>query len=371
MKFFKRFLLLVVSLISFLEIYGIKESAKFEQNCSIITKEQSQIFVEPNINRAPLLEAISKAKETIYILTYKLSDDKIIDSLVEAASRNVNIFILIEPEIYGHDKSANANSPIEKLKQIAKVCIRPVSDIGMEFNIEQFHGKVFIFDKKFALVSTGNIDAESFDGVKDKNIPPARDFIISVNNKAMVYQLCNVFERDYNKICELNGQSNSLLDSKKCKEDIKSENQYIVVGPDHQREAFLNLINSARSSIDFYQQSCQDKEVIEALLKAAKERNVKIRCIMPCYPFKYGENPSEQGQTKIKEVGGQVKLIDNDLYIHAKVMIIDNKDMYIGSCNFYEKSINKCREIGVVTSDQNQIQTVKKVFEADFNSGLK
>lgn len=53
-------------------------------------------------------------------------------------------------------------------------------------------------------------------------------------------------------------------------------------------------------------------------------------------------------------------------YIHAKVLIVDDKEMYVGSSNFYANSIDQTRELGILIKDSKQIKIVKDQFEKDW-----
>jgi len=53
-------------------------------------------------------------------------------------------------------------------------------------------------------------------------------------------------------------------------------------------------------------------------------------------------------------------------YQHAKVLIIDDKIMYVGSINFSRQSMEENREVGIITINKNNIDKVIETFEKDF-----
>lgn len=70
---------------------------------------------------------------------------------------------------------------------------------------------------------------------------------------------------------------------------------------------------------------------------------------------------------RFEEAGGMVYLT-NQVNVHAKVLIIDDRILYIGSTNFYQPSIDKNRNVGLLTQDQKLIAEVLAVFKKDKQS---
>ncbi len=308
-------------------------------NIGLSSFNKESIFIEPESGRRPWVDAIFSAKKTIYMSAYKLSDPIIIGSLKEANKRGVKIALLIEPFSFEHSNSSNIKSPIEELTKIASI-------YTLSERFDQAHGKFLIVDKEFALISTGNLDSESFDGVAKAGIPAARDFIVSICNKKNIDEIYRIFISDIND-----------------KRFVPAKSD-IVVGPDYQRSTFLKLINGSIRKIDFYQQSCQDDGIVRALAGAARN-GVEVRCVMTPYPFSKKEDKNITNQNFLRKSGAKVGLLESP-YIHAKVLIADDKEMYVGSGNFYANSIDQTRELGILIKNPKQIKVVKDQFEKDW-----
>lgn len=129
---------------------------------------------------------------------------------------------------------------------------------------------------------------------------------------------------------------------------------------------FLNSLTQAAKSIRLYQQSIQDDDLAQKIANAAK-RGVKVDVLMMPFPFSKTKDFNIPNQELIQKNGGFV-FLHKKHYIHAKVMIIDNQLMYVGSCNFYDKSLDNTRELGVLTSDPVQIDFVNKIFDKDLKN---
>ncbi|WP_232224316.1 phospholipase D-like domain-containing protein [Candidatus Paracaedibacter symbiosus] len=298
------------------------------------------VFVMPDVGRKTWINAINNAEETIHMAAYKLSDPAILDSLKKAHERNVKINLLIEDFIFEHAGSSNVKSPIEAFKEFATVYTLP----KRRFN--QAHSKMIVVDKEWGLISTGNLDAESFDGIPEKNIPAARDFAVPILQIPIIDEMLRVFVADVND------------------KDVTPENRPLVFGPDHQRNTFLSLFNKAQREIKIYQQDFQDKELAEAACRAAKS-GVKVQVLMMPFPFGKEIDRNIPNQNLMKEAGVDIGLFEK-LYVHAKIIIVDGKEMYLGSGNFYTPAIDGTRELGILIENPEQIAIVEDQFEKDW-----
>jgi len=301
---------------------------------------QDKVFVYPQAGRALWTDAIAKAEKSIDIAAYKLSDPQIVDALSKASQKGVKVTLLIEPQVFQHNQSGNVASPVEKLKTLGI----QVHTLSKRFN--QAHYKMFIIDDQWGLISTGNLDTESFDGLKDISAEPCRDFAVPVLDKTLIKEMKRIFEAD-------------IQDKR-----IVPKNSELVWGPDHQRSTFLRLINGAQKTIWIYQQDFQDVGIAQAVAGAARS-GVEVKIIMMPFPFSKTEDKNIPNQQIMTEAGGQVRLQQTN-YMHAKVIIVDGQEMYIGSGNFYPASIDQTRELGIIIKNPQQIKTVEETFMADW-----
>lgn len=308
---------------------------------------QKGLIVFPEQGRDPWLKAINSAKSKIQLSAYRLSDQKIVEALCKVAKeKSVTVEILLEPEPFSHSKSDNIASPKELLEKAGA----KIHNID-ETRFNQVHYKVIIIDDKWGIVSTGNLDDESFDGLPNKNVAACRDFAVTITNPELLSYIQEVFLSDIN--------------------NTKKEfiNDQIIVGPDNQRAFLKKLIKAAKSSIKIYQQSVQDDDIAKEIAAVA-DKGIKVELLMMPHPF---GNDKEDGNKPNQKLIGSAKdgkvYLNKDLYMHAKVIIIDSGEndalMYIGSANFYGPALDKTRELGVLTEDKELISNVVGIFEAD------
>lgn len=351
----KKLQLLLIFTLAFSQQCLTKEAQELPQLLAkepIYTKQQIEelapsgwpktgLQVFPEAGREAWLRAINSAKHTIQMAAYRLSDEKIANALAAVAEEGrVKISLLIQPITYQHDKSGDAASPIETFKQ------KGINVYQLSSRFNQAHYKLIIIDGKWAMISTGNLDASSLDGLpSDTHTDPCRDFAITVTNPQMIKELVRVFEAD-------------ISDKR-----VVPNHPQLVWGPDDQRSVFLKMINSAQKRIRIYQQDIQDVGIAQALAGVARD-GVSVEILMMPYPFSKTEDKNIPNQELIRQAGGKVYLHTKH-YIHAKIMIVDDQLMYLGSCNFYTPSIDQTRELGVITADPAHIKQVNDTFDND------
>jgi len=49
-------------------------------------------------------------------------------------------------------------------------------------------------------------------------------------------------------------------------------------------------------------------------------------------------------------------------FLHAKMILVDNSELYIGSANLLESSMDRNREAGIVTSDSDTLDKAARYF---------
>lgn len=325
---------------------GISSTQRGRDNL-ILLPNCRQDRIDPN--RDPFILFIDQANTEILMASYKLQEKKLpqkdmLDALDRAVKRGVEVHVVTENrltsmEIVEDGKKVEKNAALNAYKE------RGVKVYSSSEKFNQSHTKYIVVDGKKAIIGTTNFDKE-LEG-HTSNERPSRDFAVKIESEEIISELIQAFWND------ING------------EEFIGSQRDLLWGPNNQREIFKTLIESAKRSIKIYQQDITDSEMIEWFMKAAKN-HVDVKLIMSPHPFGFN-NPDNNidNQKKLADAGGNVYLI-NDLNIHAKVMILDDCLMYLGSTNFYQPSIDKNRNVGLLTSDADLIQAVNAVFVEDW-----
>ena len=104
---------------------------------------------------------------------------------------------------------------------------------------------------------------------------------------------------------------------------------------------------------------------IEQALKNASERGVKVFVEMTdSGSWHDAFNSLSLSKVQIHTYPANSK----QLYIHAKMIIADGNEAFLGSENFSSPSLEKNRELGIIFTDQEIIKKLQSTFAFDWAS---
>lgn len=293
--------------------------------------------------RDSFVSMLDSAKSKIDLSIYQLRDPAMINAIMRAHNRGVKIRIVTEKHPFKHEYSNKGNSSeLERLTQ-AGIPIKGLTSRLAVNNKAQAHHKILIIDSDYAVIMNFNWDTSSL--IENRNFA----LVIGKNNNAKEFQ-----------------EIESLFDADWKDEKFSPQSGYLVIGPDHQREKFIKLFSQAKKCIRIYQQSYNDEEIVSVLEKLSRQ-GIKIKLLMMPFPFGGKKDINAPFQKRLIKAGGEVKL-NKTRYMHAKAVIIDDEIAYIGSCNFYQPSLDFNREVGALTTNKNAIKRLIDMFEKDYKS---
>ena len=285
-----------------------------------------KLIVEPDAGRTPLLSAINNAKLSIDLAMYGFTDESFINALIQAKHHGKKINILLEPDPY---KSENENArAIRELRR---------ENIDLYWPDKKFklvHQKTFIFDDQTAIVMTFNLTHSSFSR--------ERNFALLLTDPTEVAEIKRVFAADCSQ------------------KNITVTDPHLLWSPDNSREKMLKLIESAHSEIKIYAQDITDYKMIGALAKMARN-GIDVKILLSISP----EKLASKKFSYLKKAG---IVIHNSrhYYIHAKVIIVDQKCAVLGSINFTKPSLDDNRELSVLTEDGQIVKQLTETFDKDW-----
>jgi phosphatidylserine/phosphatidylglycerophosphate/cardiolipin synthase-like enzyme len=138
----------------------------------------------------------------------------------------------------------------------------------------------------------------------------------------------------------------------------------LLIQPNDGITALLSGIRSARKSIEIVIFRF-DRAEIEAALKAAVDRGVKVSALI-AYTNRGGEINLRKLEMRLLAMGVAVSRTADDLVrYHDKFMIIDRRLLYVLSFNFTHLDIDYSRGFGIVIRNAKLIHEAVKLFEAD------
>ena len=144
-------------------------------------------------------------------------------------------------------------------------------------------------------------------------------------------------------------------------------------------EVWIDMLEHATQTVElmhFYASSREDsrlEQVIEALF-AATDRGVRVRFLLDerfreQYPETMDRLADQPGITLRRVDFDQVQGADGQPrsgVLHAKAMVVDAEDVYIGSANFDWRSLAHIQELGIRARSPELAGVVLACFEADW-----
>jgi cardiolipin synthase len=287
-----------------------------------------QLYVQPETGTQPLVDAIDSAQKEVLVEVYLLSDKPIINALEDAKSRGVDVKVMMEE----HPVSGGSLNNKTKLALDAAGVTTEWSDPSFALT----HEKSITIDGSETFVLSQNLTASAF----SKN----REYDILDTNPPDVTEVRTIFIDDWERKSFAPPQNSNLIES-----------------PDNSRAALATLINGATDSIDAETEDIDDNQLIQDLSDKAK--TLKVRLIVPTI------SQLESNKTALQELssaGVQVRTISSP-YMHAKMILSDENKAYIGSINFSTQSMDENRELGIIFTQADDLQTLNATFETDWD----
>ena len=284
------------------------------------------LITEPNEGLYPISQNLQSAHK-IDLAIYGLTEKTALNALI-AAQRNGKVLrVLIQARPYKAE--TENNFALQNLNTYAI----PVHFPDARFQL--LHQKTFILDDQKAIIMTFNLTHATFTN--------ERNFAVIDDGKNEVKEISAVFNADW------------------LHQAITPQEKNLVWSPDNSRAKILNLIATAKVRLQIYAESVSDYAIVGALAKAAK-RGVDVAILTSL----------QKRQTPNRKFGflqkSGVKIyFSHHLYVHAKVMIVDNQLALLGSVNFTQNSLDKNRELSVILHDAPIVHQLQKIFIADLN----
>jgi phosphatidylserine/phosphatidylglycerophosphate/cardiolipin synthase-like enzyme len=129
------------------------------------------------------------------------------------------------------------------------------------------------------------------------------------------------------------------------------------------RPGIVGLINAAQQTLDFEVEELSDPDVVTALCNASS-RHVTVRGALS-----KGQRSqiADTAISNLKGCGVSIGELSHP-YLHAKAIIADGAKIYVGSANFSATSLDKNRELGLLTSTAAAVSTVATTVAADLTA---
>ena len=291
------------------------------------------LITEPDQGLSSIYSLMSSAKKTLDMTMYELTDSQAEQILEQDAKNGVTVRVILDQ--YLEKKS---NQPAYTALTAAGVHVVWASSSYIT------HQKTITVDGSVSCIMTLNLTSQYYS--------TSRDFAVVDHDAADVGAIEQVFNADFTGAAITPPAGDDL-----------------VWSPKQSDTALIALINSATKSLVVENEEMADTGVVSALTAAA-QRGVAVEVIMT------NDSSWKSNFGKLTKAGVKVSTYkaSASLYIHAKVILVDDNGssaigttkVFLGSENFSQTSLDRNRELGLITTDPAILASVSSTVNKDF-----
>jgi phosphatidylserine/phosphatidylglycerophosphate/cardiolipin synthase-like enzyme len=361
------------------------------------------LFETPRDGDQPVVSAIRQAQHSVEVEIYELSDPAVLLALSEQALAGKSVRVLLNANFA--DEPDNTNAQAHDILEQAGVDVKYTNPA-----FAYTHEKAIVVDvgwpEQLVLIMTMNLDStylgkpDPFDGVQvatigEKDYEPAQagaetdaawvrwegkpilaggveaelpaetaalGMNLAYNPFALAQSLnFGVVDRNPADVNELE----AIFDADWAwQEAPTAELGDLVVSPINARQRLASQIYRARRSVHIFAQEFYDAEIVAAAVSAAR-RGVEVEALLA--PNMARNVTSAE---RLTQAGGEARFLAEP-YEHAKATIVDGQVVYIGSINYTATSLNKNREVGILTKQADIAAQMEGEFARYWQMGTK
>lgn len=334
-------------------------------------------FVLPDAAGVPTT-FLEGAHERILLGGYTLSDPEVVEALLDAHRRGIDVRVHVDGRPVG-----GISIPMgDALDRLDAAGINVTVHRGPYARWGFHHPKYAVVDDR-VLVTTENWNPSGTGG------RASRGWGVIVESAALADELTAVFEADTTwKDAQSWGairdelarhEDDSTLGSFPPVHDpeVRVDTSVTMIAAPDNAEAYLErLIRNATQTVDIKQVRIGDVDfpLLQAAIDAARD-GVRVRILLAGAWYVEEDNTAlAETLDDIAETEGldlEVRLVGRNEHfdrLHAKGVIVDERYVAVSSINWNNHSIRQNREIGVVIDDEAVGAYFTAVFEADWTS---
>jgi cardiolipin synthase len=284
----------------------------------------TRLIVEPDQGMTPIYSVLASPTRSLDLSMYELVDTRAESLLAADAARGVTVRVILD-----HRREATQNQPALSYLAAHRVQVEWAPPPW-----PAFHLKMICVDDATCWVLTLNLTSRYYANT--------RDLAVSDADPADVAAMEGTFTADFD------GSSAAAAGTD-------------LVWSPGSAAGLTSLIASATSELLIYNEEMSDPAIVASLASAAR-RGVDVKVVMT-------DAPSWAPDFSLLAAAGvQVRLYQGEspIYIHAKMISVDQREVFVGSENFSRASLDDNRELGVVVSDVATVSSADRTFAVDF-----
>lgn len=142
---------------------------------------------------------------------------------------------------------------------------------------------------------------------------------------------------------------------------------HLLTEPEDGTAQVVAMIKNSSSSVDLVMYQLQDKEVADALI-AAQVRGVAVRVLVNQGYYDKKEGGNDAAYAYLQARGVPVHATPTYFALtHQKTLVVDKNKVLIMTFNLTPKYYSTGRDFGIIDTDQNDVNAIENVFDADWN----
>lgn len=293
-------------------------------------------FLGGDVATDEVVRQLGSAKSSIQVEMYRLGYDKIVDVLARQAKAGVKVQVLLDPTPgYNEADAVDQTRMRDHLKSAGvEILTYPINESG---KID--HVKLLIVDGKSAVIGGLNWDRHSHQNL---------DLDVRIEGPAVAH-LSDVFARDWSTSGGKSTPKAAPVGGNGHKGD--AEIRVATTEVDHEgiRNLLVSNIDKAKKSIRVVAFALADKQIVDRLIAARKERGVDVKVLLD--PNKPVSFVNEKTRKTLEAAGIEVRYLKINLdtreKLHAKAMMFDDDTAVLGSANFTNKGLTVNHEANI------------------------
>ncbi|MEI7914821.1 MAG: phospholipase D-like domain-containing protein [Mycobacteriaceae bacterium] len=294
-----------------------------------------QLIVEPDDGLAPVLDFINSARSSLLIKQFTFTEPSLVEATIARHQAGVEVRVMLNAQRSGGDRAND-----ETYEQLHH------EGIDVQWTNPKFyvtHEKSIVVDRKAAMIATYNLMLKYF--------TLTRDYGIITHDPVQVAQIIEVFDADWDHRDHTPATEGGLLWSNS-----------------NSRAQMARFIDRASKTLHVQHPKFVDAVILDRLVDAA-ERGVKINVLCG---GKHGISEWDILDTfsslrTLRRFGAKVHKQKN-LRVHAKLIIVDEREALVGSMNIDRSAFDARRELGLTTDDPDIVGRLRSVFEFDWET---
>ena len=278
-----------------------------------------KLIIEPADSVAPLLSAIKSAKKSIEIAIFRFDRKDVEIALKAAADRGVKVTALIAFANRGGEQGLRK---LELRCLAAGIIVARTAD-----DLIRYHGKYMLIDRRVLCMLSFNFT--------HLDIDHSRGFGIVTSHANWVHEAAKLFRADCTRT------------------RYAPTTETFVVSPANSRNVLGTFLKRAKRQLLVYDPKISDKEMLRILQGRAKA-GVEIKVIGSLA----GHAPFE-----VQKLAGT-----GDIRLHARTIIRDRRQAFVGSQSLRATELDARREVGLIVRDAKAVAKLITTFETDWAS---